>query len=226
MPAPISVLIPTLNAAGGLGDTLASLMEGIEAGLIRELVIADGGSTDATQTIADEAGALWVPATGGRGGQLRMGAGRARGDWLLVLHADTHLSPGWSEAVAAHLGQPGQGAYFRLAFRSTARAARIVAGWANLRARAFGLPYGDQGLLLHRDTLAKIGGIPDIPLMEDVALARALKGRLIMLDAEARTSPARYEAEGWLTRGSRNLITLIRYLAGADPHDLAKAYNR
>lgn len=227
MPAPISVLIPTLNACDGLGETLASLFEGVEAGLIRELVIADGGSRDQTQAIAEEAGAVWVPSSGGRGGQLRAGAGQVAGDWLLILHADTQLSPGWTEPVAAHLGQGAkQAGYFRLAFRSKAIVAKIVAGWANLRARVFGLPYGDQGLLIHRDTLAAIGGIPDIPLMEDVALARALKGQLTALDAEARTSPARYEARGWVRRGTRNLITLIRYLTGADPHALAKAYNR
>ncbi|MEL6645836.1 MAG: TIGR04283 family arsenosugar biosynthesis glycosyltransferase [Pseudomonadota bacterium] len=227
MPAPITVLIPTLNAARGLGGTLASLIEGIEAGLIRELVVADGGSTDQTQSIVEDAGAVWVPAAGGRGGQLRTGAGRARGDWLLILHADTQLSDGWSEAVEDHIASgTDRAGYFKLAFRSPAMAARITAGWANLRSRLAGLPYGDQGLLIHRDALKAAGGIPDIPLMEDVALARALKGRLVALNAVAWTSPARYQAEGWIRRGARNLVTLARYLAGADPKALAKSYNR
>ena len=227
MPAPVSVLIPTLNAAAELGETLAHLVDGVQDGVIRELILADGGSNDDTRAIAEAAGAVWVPASGGRGGQLRAGAAQARGAWVLILHADTHLAPGWVQAVSNHIAErPSQAGYFRLAFRSSATAARLTAGWANLRSRLFGLPYGDQALLIHRDTLGAVGGIPDIPLMEDVALARALRGKLLPLAAEARTSAHRYETEGWLTRGTRNLITLIRYLAGAEPATLAARYNR
>ena len=227
MPAPLSIVIPTLNAASALPATLAALVEGLEAGLIRELVISDGGSADATERLADEAGAVWVTGPAGRGGQIARGVETARGDWILILHADTQLAPGWSGAVAEHIqANAGTAGYFRLAFRAEGAVPRIVAGWANLRSRAIGLPYGDQGLLVRSDVLAGIGGVPEIPLMEDVALARALRGRLHALPGEARTSAARYEAEGWLRRGARNLWTLARYFLGADPAQLAQGYAR
>lgn len=223
MRAALSVIIPTLNAQDGLAVSLSSLGEGLEAGLIRELVISDGGSTDATLHIAEEAGAVVVQGTASRGGQLRRGAEAAGGAWLLFLHADTVLPPGWPELVKAQMNS-GRPAAFRLRFDSVGVMAGLVAGWANLRSRAFGLPYGDQGLLISRGDHDAVGGFPDIPLMEDVAMARALRGRLDLMPGCVTTSAARYRREGWLRRGARNLLTLLRYLAGADPKDLARQY--
>lgn len=227
MRAPISVVIPTLNAEAELPATLASLMEGVEAGLLRELILSDGGSADATAELGDKAGAVIVAGEAGRGGQLARGAGAARGDWLLFLHADTYLAPGWAQAVQAHLaGGSDRAGYFRLRFRAKGFGARWVAGWANLRARAFGLPYGDQGLLISRTLYDALGGFDDIPLMEDVAIARRLKGRLCAIGAEAHTGAERYLRAGWFTTGARNLLTLVRYFLGADPRVLAAAYRR
>lgn len=225
MPARISVVIPTLNAAGHLPACLRALMEGLEAGLIRELVIADGGSNDATVAMADEAGAILVRGPASRGGQLRRGCDAARGDWLLVLHADTVLEPGWARAAEAFLvsGIPGP-ACFRLAFRASGAMPRWVAGWANLRSRLFRLPYGDQGLLVRRSDYLRAGGYPDQPLMEDVALARALDTGFTLLPARAVTGAERYQRDGWLRRGARNLWTLARYFAGTDPERLAQRY--
>ncbi|MEO0864971.1 MAG: glycosyl transferase, partial [Pseudomonadota bacterium] len=120
------------------------------------------------------------------------------------------------------LGQ-GKAGYFRLSFD---RGGRVVARWANLRSRLFGLPYGDQGLLVPRRLYNRVGGYPDIPLMEDVALARALRGQLKPLDAVAVTSADKYRRQGWLRRGTRNLWTLARFFAGTDPETLAAAYRR
>ncbi|WHZ37664.1 TIGR04283 family arsenosugar biosynthesis glycosyltransferase [Sagittula sp. MA-2] len=223
MPAPITVLMPTLNAAADMPRALASLGEGLTEGLIRELIVSDGGSTDATLDIADAAGATIVTGPASRGGQLRRGAVRARADWLMVLHADTVLGQGWTRPVAEAI-RHGQAGYFTLRFDATGLAPRVVAGWANLRARSFGLPYGDQGLLMPKALYDEVGGYPDIPLMEDVALARALKGRLKPLDVIATTSAERYRRQGWIVRGGRNLSTLTRYLAGADPEALARRY--
>jgi rSAM/selenodomain-associated transferase 2 len=225
MRAALSVVIPTLNAENGLPACLAALMEGLEAGLIRELVISDGGSTDKTLKIADEVGAVVVTAPPSRGGQLRRGVASAHGDWVLLLHADTVLEPGWSGAVISHMAG-GQAGYFRLGFASGGISARAVAGWANLRSKWFDLPYGDQGMVLPRALLDSVGGVPDIPLMEDVALARALRGQMAALPVTARTSAERYETEGWFRRGRRNLWTLCRFLCGADPERLAQDYRR
>lgn len=222
MAAPISVIIPTLNAQAHISACLAALMEGLDSGLIAELVISDGGSTDHTTVLGEAWGGEIITGPPSRGGQLSRGCAAARGMWYLVLHADTVLEPGWSGAVAAHLAQNNAG-YFRLRFD---RGGRFVAGWANLRARLFGLPYGDQGLLIRRDLYDKAGGYLDQPLMEDVAIARALRGQLVRLDAVAVTSAAKYREQGWVRRGARNLWTLLRYFAGTSPAVLAKSYQR
>ena len=229
MPAPITVVIPTLNAAAELPGSLGALMEGLAEGLIRELVISDGGSGDATLQLAEEAGAELVSGAASRGGQLRRGCAAARGEWLLVLHADTHLAPGWTAVVAAHLqagaGDPGKPGYFQLKFRTKGAWPTVVAGWANFRARVFGLPYGDQGLLIPRAVYVSAGEYPDQPLMEDVALVRRLTG-LTALPVTALTSAARYQRDGWLLRGAGNLWTLLRYFLGAEPDKLARDYQK
>lgn len=224
MSAPISIVIPTLNAAKDLPPTLQSLMEGVQSGLIRELIVTDGGSTDHTLAMAEEAGAEIVTGAPSRGGQLRRGCASARGVWLMVLHADTELQPGWSAIVADHL-ETGRPAAFRLTFGARGPGPVWVAGWANIRSRVLGLPYGDQGLLVPQKLYQQAGGFPDQPLMEDVALIRALP-RVELLRALAVTSAERYIRQGWFRRGARNLWTLMRYYLGADPERLARAYRR
>ena len=227
MRAPVSVVIPTLDAAAELPACLKGLMEGVEAGLVRELVISDGGSRDATAEIAREVGAELVTGAASRGGQLRRGARVAQGEWLLFVHADTVLEPGWAQAVAAHVARDAaRAACFRLRFDAGGLRPALVAGWANLRTRVLGLPYGDQGLLVARGAYDAAGGYRDIALMEDVAMVRALHGRPVLLPVSARTSAARYVAEGWFRRGLRNLWTLARYLGGANPSALARGYRR
>ncbi|NRB05804.1 MAG: glycosyltransferase [Rhodobacteraceae bacterium] len=220
MRAPISVIIPTLNAATALPGCLGSLVEGLEIGLIRELIVSDGGSEDQTVDLARDWGGEVITGPASRGAQLRRGCARAKADWLLILHADTQLAPGWTGPVGAHLSTEYAG-YFKLAFD---RGGAPVAAWANFRARRFDLPYGDQGLLIRRGLYEAVGGYQDIPLMEDVAMARALKGQLTALDAVAVTSAEKYRAQGWIGRGSRNLWTLMRYFAGVSPEALAKSY--
>lgn len=226
MPAPLSIIIPTLNAAGDLPLCLESLLPGLEAGLIREVIVADGGSTDATRAIAGATGARVVDSEAGRGRQLHAGAEAARGDWLLFLHADTALSRDWTERAGGHIDtRPHQAAAFRLKYRSDAPEARWLESRANRRARWMGLPYGDQGLLISRKLYSDLGGYADVPLMEDVMIVRAIgKQRLVILDAEARTSAAKYERDGWRKRAWKNAWLLTRFLMGASPETLAKAY--
>ncbi len=224
MPAPVSVIIPTLNVADRIGPCLNALFSGLDAGLIHELILSDGGSCDNIEKMADELGARFVSGPQGRGGQLRRGAEVARAPWLLFLHADTMLAPGWEGAVARHVQSVDRAATFRLRFDSAGMPARLVAGWANLRTRLFGLPYGDQCLLVSRALYDAVGGFPDIPLMEDVAMARALRGRIGLLPAHAITDAGRYRREGWLRRGGRNLWTLARYFAGVPPERLVRSY--
>jgi rSAM/selenodomain-associated transferase 2 len=214
----LSVVIPTLNAAATLPGCLASLRPG--APLIREIIVVDGGSMDGTLQLTEAAIVLNTPA--GRGGQLRAGIAAASGDFLLLLHADTCLSPNWPKAVAA--ASPDLAGYFHLRLDSPRRMARMIERIVALRCRALSLPYGDQGLLISRALLVQFGGMPDLPLMEDVALARRLKGRLRPLPATATTSAAKYEHDGWLQRPLRNLLCLTMYFAGVPPETIRKFY--
>ena len=225
MPAPISVIIPTLNSTSSMETTLASLVEGVRAGLVREVIFADGGSQDDIHALADVSGARLIQiACAGRGPQLMAGAGIAKGDWYLFLHADTELGGDWPLAVKAHLRNPDEAGYFKLRFDERGPFPVMVAAWANLRSRVFRMPYGDQGLLIHRELYEAIGGYPDQPLMEDVAICRRIGRRLTRLSAEAVTSADRYVRDGWLRRGTRNLATLVLYLFGRDPERLRKFY--
>ncbi len=227
MPAPLSIIIPARNAADELPLCLESLVAGLSQGLIREVILVDGGSADDTVAMAEAAGCRLVRSAPGRGTQLRSGAAAARGDWLLFLHADTALGPAWSERTAEHIARnKDMAACFMLAYRSDAPEARWLAARANRRTRWFALPYGDQGLLVSRALHDAVGGYPDIPLMEDVAIVRAIgRRRLRILAAEARTSAAKYERDGWRRRAWRNGWLLTRYLLGASPETLARTYS-
>lgn len=222
MPAPITIVIPTLNAARSLPGCAAALMEGVREGVIRELIVSDGGSTDDTSEIAREVGARVVTGAPSRGGQLQRGCAAAQGSWLLILHADTQLAPGWTVAARTHM-ETGHAGWGSLQFD---RGGHLFALGANLRSRLFGLPYGDQGLLLPRALYDQVGGYKDQPLMEDVALARALKGHLSSAGFVAVTSAEKYRTQGWLRRSVFNLSILARYYLGTDLQKLAKAYRK
>lgn len=227
MSAPVSVIIPTLNAADRIGPCLGAVAEALTAGLLREVILTDGGSVDAIDEVAEAVGARLIRGARGRGAQMARGAEAAKGSWLLFLHADTVLSRGWVDAVQRHLAAaPDRAGWFRLRFDEETAPARAVARWANIRSSALGLPYGDQALLVPARLYRKVGGHPQIPLMEDVALARALRGRLRPLGAEAVTSAERYRRDGWLRRGGRNLSTLALWRMGVSPDRLAERYER
>jgi rSAM/selenodomain-associated transferase 2 len=225
----ISVVIPTLNAERHLPRALAPLVEGVARGLVKQVIVSDGGSTDETLTVADAAGCDVVTGERGRGRQLRAGAKIAKGKWLLFLHADTVLGPEWAAEAERFIAEPQarwRAAAFRLAFDDASTAARRVAFWAGLRASVLKLPYGDQGLLISRFLYDALGGYADIPLMEDVDLVRRIgRKRLVLLRAEAVTSAEKYRRDGYDRRAWRNLMLMARYLMGADPAVLAKAYD-
>lgn len=224
----ISIIIPTLDAAAHLPRTLGALVPAVMQGFVREAIVADGGSQDQTCAIAEAAGCEIVAAARGRARQMIAGAGIARGDWLLFLHADTALSEGWSEAARDFIweGSPMRAAAFRFAFDDESAAARRVVFWGRLRGRVLKLPYGDQGLLISRRFYDSIGGFRDMALMEDVDIVRRIgRGRLTILPVEAITSADKYRRDGFERRAWRNLGLMTRYLLGADPNRLAKHYD-
>ena len=221
----LSVVIPTLNAAGTLPETLAALRR---SAIVREVIVADGGSSDETVRGARSAGARVVAAPRGRGSQLAAGATAASGDWLLFLHADCRLEPGWQDAVGDFLAGAearARAGYFDFALDDPAPAARRLESIVAWRCRVLALPYGDQGLLIAHSLYDAVGGFAPLPLMEDVDLVRRLgRGRLTRLGARCFASARRYRRDGYVRRPLRNLLCLSLYFAGVPPARIVRLY--
>jgi rSAM/selenodomain-associated transferase 2 len=220
--AGLSVVIPALNEAAVLGRTL----DGLPAG-VGEVVVADGGSTDATREVARAHGARVVTGAVGRGPQMNAGAAAAGGSVLLFLHADTALPARAPERIAAALADPAVvGGAFRLGIASDDRFLKLVAGAANLRTRLTGVFYGDQAPFVRRAAFDALGGFPPFPVMEDVAFGRRLKrlGRVVLLEAPVATSARRWERENPLFTTARNTALLSLFLLGVSPRRLARWY--
>jgi rSAM/selenodomain-associated transferase 2 len=220
----VSVIIPTLNAARHLPATIGVLRG------VREVIIVDGGSHDDTVAIAHRLGARVLVSEPGRGVQLQVGASAALSQWLLFVHADTVLCHDWRGAVRAFTAPPAhrrRAATFALGLDDPSAAARRLERRVAWRVRHLGLAYGDQGLLIHRELYASLGGFRAWPLMEDVDLVRRIgKRRLSLLAAVARTSAERWRAQGWRRRSARNLLCLALYFLGIPPQLIVRIYQR
>ncbi|MEX1324596.1 MAG: TIGR04283 family arsenosugar biosynthesis glycosyltransferase [Synechococcaceae cyanobacterium] len=177
----LSVVIATRNESTHLPALLAQLAE--QPRLVREVLVVDGGSHDATVLVARLGGARLLRCPPGRGRQLALGAAEALGSWLLLLHADVRLPSRWGTCIAEAIGHHGTDDrsgealawYFELAITGRDPALRLVELGAALRSRWLQLPYGDQGLLLSRSLYAAVGGMRPLPLMEDLDLAQRLR---------------------------------------------------
>lgn len=221
----LSIIIPTLNAAGTLPGTLAALRPW---GQGLEMLVVDAGSGDGTTALAVVGNARIVSVPRGRGRQLAAGAEAATGEWLLFLHADTRLDPAWADAVRAFIADPanrGKAAYFRFALDDADPRARRLERAVAWRCRRLALPYGDQGLLIHRHLHRVVGGFRPLPLMEDVDMIRRLgRGRLVGLDVPAVTSADKWRRDGWNRRSLRNLFCLSLWFLGVPPRLIARIY--
>jgi rSAM/selenodomain-associated transferase 2 len=220
----ISVVIPTLDEASHIVRTVESVLApGIEA------IVVDGGSQDDTCRLARDAGVRVLASERGRARQLRMGGEESTGDVVLFLHADTRLERGWQEAVRQALSDPecAGGAF---AFRFAERGAwlRWMEWGVALRVALLRLPYGDQALFVRRSVLERMGGIPIVPIMEDLDLVRAIKraGRLQMLDLTATTSSRRYIRSGGLRTVFQHQLALLGWWLGWDRTRLAERMGR
>jgi rSAM/selenodomain-associated transferase 2 len=218
----ISVIIPTLNEASCLGQTLQQL----RLHKPEEIIVVDGGSMDGTCRLAVTADRL-LDAPRGRASQMNRGAAQARGDVLLFLHADCTLEEGALACAEENLGRRGVAAgCFRMCVRAPGPAYRLIDRCATARVRLTGLIYGDQGLFVSRDLFRRVGGFPPLRLMEDVFLSKTLRrqGRLTVAPRRIFVSPRRWRRQGLVRQTLRNWTLTVLAAGGMHPDRLAAFY--
>jgi rSAM/selenodomain-associated transferase 2 len=222
---PISVIIPALEEEQSISGTIESCRDPA----VLEVIVVDGGSRDRTADRARQAGAQVAGSAAGRAVQMNCGAHLARGKLLLFLHADTRLAPGFGDEVVGLLGRPDTAAgAFTLKIDGPGWSLRIIEAVAGLRARRLGLPYGDQVLFMRSDLFHRMGGFPELPIMEDFVLVRRLSrfGRIRISPLPARTSARRWERAGPWRTTLANQLAVTGFLLGIPPADVAAWYRR
>ena len=220
----VGIVIPTLNEEQGLRALLEDLGR---LSIATDVVVADGGSSDDTVSVAREGGARVVVAQRGRATQMNAGARSTPGDWLCFLHGDVRMpDAAGRDLVRVVSGGVADAAVWGFAIGARGFWPRFMEAGTYLRDRVGGLPYGDQGLLVRRELFSAVGGFPEIPLMEDVALVRALRSRVRLerLRSHLVVSPRRWIREGPYWTWVRNSLLMAAYLAGASPQRLARWY--
>ena len=219
----ISVIIPTLNESKTLASTLEHLLPlGPE-----EVLIADGGSTDGTLEIASRYPVQVVKSGRGRGLQMNAGAGEARGEVLLFLHADSRVSAAGLAALRRALESgPWLGGAFHLKIDSPRTCLQWISRLANLRSRWLHLVYGDQAMFVRARVFEELGGFASLPICEDLEFYRRLKrrGPVLLLREETLTSPRRWNADGVAYTTFRNAVIASAFLLGFSPRILSRWY--
>lgn len=218
----ISVIIPTLNEQ----DRISSLAEMLSA-KVGEIILVDGGSSDETLAVAERTGFIAIAGEPGRARQMNTGAKQAAGKILLFLHADTILPDRFAEIISETMNDGTTIlCAFALGIETSSVGLKIVAGAANLRSRWLSLPYGDQGLALKKTTFEKLGGYPELPIMEDYELVRKAGklGSIKTLGAPVRTSDRRWRRLGVLQTTLINQLVVAGYKLGIAPEKLASLY--
>ncbi|MTI42199.1 GT2 family glycosyltransferase [Roseibium hamelinense] len=190
----ISVIVSTHNSEADLAHTLGALVTAAADGAVKEVIIADAGSEDASHQVADAAGCIWVTGPESRGERWRLGARHARrGEWLLFLPPNAILETGWHHEAQSFIERSersGAGTYlaaaFKLRFDAYGFGPRLAEALAIIRSQLLGMPYGNQGLLISRRFYEDLGGHRPLPEMEDIDLAKRIgRSRLVILRAAA-----------------------------------------
>jgi rSAM/selenodomain-associated transferase 2 len=220
----VSIIIPTWNEADGIARTISELRRQKP----HEIIVADGGSTDATIEQARGADRVLISAPG-RAFQMNAGAATASGEHLLFLHADCRLEAGALDAIERTLAKPTVLAgCFAMRVDADGWGFRSIDACATARVRWTGIVYGDQGLFLRRADFIRLGGFPPIRFMEDVFLSRqmARRGRVVVVNKKIFVSPRRWRKVGLAPQTLRNWTLTALALAGVSPDRLAERYPR
>jgi len=224
-PDGISVIIPALNEAHNIADTIASIGHGNNT----EIIVVDGGSIDNTVSIAKTLGAKIIQGSPPRSRQMNRGAYAASKDILLFLHADTLLPEKFNRHVLGALAQPSVAAgAFELRIDSPVPSLRLIERIANWRSRCLKMPYGDQAIFMLSRVFHQMGGFPDIQIMEDFILIRRLrkKGDVVTLHQPVITSPRRWLNHGILKTTLINQLVVVSYCVGILPDTIARLYRQ
>jgi rSAM/selenodomain-associated transferase 2 len=224
----ISIIIPTLNEESEVDHWGEFNSHSGEDGAC-EVIIVDGGSTDQTVARAQSRGFRVETCPPGRGAQLNYGARLAQGKVLLFLHADTRMPPGFAGLILQCLNETATLAgAFSLVIDQSTFSLRFVAWCANLRSRLFQLPYGDQALFIRRDDFWRMGGFPEIPIMEDFIFVRKAgkQGRVTTLAQAVTTSARRWRRLGVMRATIINQLVILGFYAGVPLAKLASLYRR
>lgn len=220
-PSDVSVVIPTLDEAANIAAAVGSALD---AGAT-EIIIADGGSRDETISLAKQAGATQiVQSDPGRGIQLKRGAAAASGRFVLFLHADNRLTPDCLQQIC-QCGEPAWGA-FRQNIDAAGLAYRLLEHGNALRVRVRKMPFGDQAVFVSREVLQQYGSFAEIPLMEDVELARRLRreARPVLLPGPVMVDARRWQHRGVIRQTLRNWCVQVAYALGTSPERLSRWY--
>jgi rSAM/selenodomain-associated transferase 2 len=221
----ISVIVPALNEADDIVDTLQALQDMRSRGV--EIIVADGGSTDNTVTVCAPLADRVITAATGRARQMQEGAALARGSVLWFLHADSRVPGDADRNITKALGSGRHDwGRFDVRFQHAGLLLGVVAILMNLRSRLTGIATGDQGIFVTRKLFERINGFPQIPLMEDIALSRRLKrhSRPACLHAKLITSARRWQVQGTLRTILLMWSLRLAYFLGASPAWLAQFY--
>jgi len=221
----LSIVIPTLNEADGIVEALTALTPLRALG--HEVIVVDAGE-DGTAELARSRADRVLRGPRGRAAQMNRGAAAARGDVLVFLHADTRLLASADRLIADGLAVTGRAwGRFDVRLSGGQPSLRIVEASMNWRSRLTGIATGDQAIFVTRDRFRAVGGYPEMALMEDVALSKALKrlGPPLCLRARVTTSSRRWERDGVVRTVLLMWSLRLRYFLGADPSGLARRYD-
>jgi rSAM/selenodomain-associated transferase 2 len=223
----ISVIIPVYKEANTIQHTLSDL-SGLDFSETLEIIIVDSETDRSSLRAICQEGIIKLSGPKGRGAQMNLGAAIATGNILLFLHADTLLPDNAIKAIlTATESKNIVGGAFNLSIDAKGIPFRIIETSVRIRTRLTRIPYGDQAIFIKKSAFHELGGYPDIPIMEDVALIRKIKNRrqkISIIPAPVKTSARRWKMEGVLYCTLRNWVLLLLYYAGISPAKLTKYY--